>query len=43
MAIRKSKIIIDTEERCDFDNMMNDVDNEVEEQQAEDVLVNRVP
>ena len=43
MAIRKSKINIDTEERCDFDNMMNDVENEVEEQQAEDGLVNRVP
>ena len=43
MAIRKSKINIDTEERSDFDNMMNDVENEVEEQQAEDGLVNRVP
>ena len=43
MAIRKSKINIDTEERPDFDNMMNDVENEVEEQQAEDGLVNRVP
>ena len=43
MAIRKSKITIDTEERSDFDNMMNDVENEVEEQQAEDGLVNRVP
>ncbi len=43
MAIRKSKINIDTEERTDFDNMMNDVENEVEEQQAEDGLVNRVP
>ena len=43
MAIRKSKINIDTEERSDFDNMMNDVENEVEEQQAEDSLVNRVP
>ena len=43
MAIRKSKINIDTEERCDFDNMMNDVENDVEEQQAEDGLVNRVP
>lgn len=43
MAIRKSKINIDTEERSDFDNMMNDVENEVEEQQAEDALVNRVP
>ena len=42
MAIRKSKIDIDTEERSDFDNMMNDVENEVEEQQAEDGLVNRV-
>lgn len=41
MAIRKSKINI--EERSDFDNMMNDVENEVEEQQAEDGLVNRVP
>ena len=30
-------------ERPDFDNMMNDVENEVEEQQAEDGLVNRVP
>lgn len=43
MAIRKSKINIDTEERSDFDNMMNDVNNEIEEQQAEDRLVNRVP
>ena len=43
MAIRKSKIYIDTEERSDFDNMLNDVENEVEEQQAEDGLVNRVP
>ena len=43
MAIRKSKINIDSEERPDFDNMMNDVENEVEEQQAEDGLVNRVP
>lgn len=43
MAIRKSKINIDTKERSDFDNMMNDVENEVEEQQAEDGLVNRVP
>ena len=42
MTIRKSKINIDTEERFDFDNMMNDVENEVEEQQAEDRLVNRV-
>ncbi len=43
MAIRKSKINIDTEERSDFDNMMNDVENDVEEQQAEDGLVNRIP
>ena len=43
MAIRKSKINIDTEEKSDFDNMMNDVENEVEEQQAEDGLVSRVP
>ena len=43
MAIRKCKINIDTEEKSDFDNMMNDVENEVEEQQAEDGLVNRVP
>ena len=43
MAIRKSKINIDTEERSDFDNMMNDVEYEVEEQQAEDGLVNRIP
>lgn len=43
MAIRKSKINIDTEERFDFDNMMNDVENEVEVQQTEDGLVNRVP
>ena len=43
MAIRKSKINIDTEEISDFDNMMNDVENEVEELQAEDGLVNRVP
>lgn len=42
MAIRKSKINIESEERPDFDNMMNDVENEVEEQQAEDGLVNRV-
>ncbi len=34
---------MDTEERPDFDNMMNDVENEVEEQQADDGLVNRVP
>lgn len=43
MAIRKSKINIDPEERSGFDNMMNDVENEVAEQQAEDGLVNRVP
>lgn len=43
MAIRKSKINIDTEEKSDFDNMLNDVENEVEVQQAEDGLVNRVP
>lgn len=43
MAIRKNKINIDTEERSDFDNMMNDVEKEVEEQQIEDGLVNRVP
>ena len=43
MAIRKSKIKIESEERSDFDNMMNDVENEVEEQQAEDGLVNRFP
>ena len=43
MAIRKSKINIDTEEKSDFDNMLNDVENEVEEQQAEDGLVSRVP
>ena len=43
MAIRKSKIKIESEERSDFDNMLNDVENEVEEQQAEDGLVNRVP
>ena len=43
MAIRKSKINIDTEERFDFDNLMIDVENEVEEQQAEDGLVRRVP
>jgi len=42
MAIRKSKINLENEERPDFDNMMNDVENEVEEQQAEDGLVNRV-
>jgi len=42
MAIRKSKINIDTEERSDFDNMMNDVENEVKKQQAEDGLVSRV-
>ena len=30
MAIRKSKINIDTEERSDFDNMMNDIENEVD-------------
>ena len=43
MAIRKSKLNIGTEEKCDFNNMMNDVENEVEEQQAEDGLVSRVP
>ena len=43
MAIRKSKIKIESEERSDFDNMMNDVENEVKEQQAEDGLVSRVP
>lgn len=43
MAIRKSKIKIESEERSDFDNMMNDVKNEIEEQQAEDGLANRVP
>ena len=43
MAIRKSKIKIESEERSDFDNMMNDVENEIEEQQAEGGLVNRVP
>lgn len=43
MAIRKSKIKIENEERSDFDNMMNDVKNEIEEQQAEDGLVSRVP
>ena len=43
MAIRKSKINIDTEERSDFDNMMDDVENEIEKQQAEDGLVNRIP
>ena len=43
MAIRKSKINIDTEERSDFYKMMNNVENEVEKQQAEDGYVNRVP
>ena len=43
MAIKKSKKSIDTAEISDFDNMMNDVENDVEEQQAEDGLVNRVP
>lgn len=43
MAIRKSKIKIESKERSDFDNMMNDVKNEIEEQQAEDGLVSRVP
>ena len=43
MAIRKSKINIESEERPNFDNMMNDVENEVEEQQAEDGLISRVP
>ena len=43
MAIRKSKIKIESEERSNFDNMMNDVKNEIEEQQAEDGLVSRVP
>ncbi len=43
MAIRKSKISLESEERPDFDNMMNDVENEVKEQQAEDGLVNRIP
>ena len=42
MAIRKSKINIDKEARSDFDNMMKDVENEVEEQQAEDGLVNEL-
>ena len=42
MAIRKSKINIESEEKPDFENMMNDVEYEVEEQQAEDGLVNRV-
>ena len=37
MAIRKSKINIDTEERSDFDNMMNDVENEVEVLKTEDI------
>ena len=43
MAIRKSKTNIGNEERPDFDNMMNGVENEVDEQQAEYRLVNRVP
>ena len=43
MAIRKSKTNIESKEKSDFDNMMNDVENEVEEQQVEDGLVNRVP
>ena len=43
MAVRKSKLNIGTVERYDLDNMMNDVVNVVEEQQAEDGLVNRVP
>ena len=43
MAIRKRKKNIDTEERSDFDNMMNYFENDVEEQQSEDGLVNRVP
>ena len=43
MAFRKRKTNIDSEERPDFDNMMDDVENEVETQQAEDGLVNRVP
>ena len=34
---------MESKERPDFDNMMNDVENEVEEQQVEDGLVNRVP
>ena len=40
---QKKQDKIESEERSDFDNMMNDVENEVEEQQAEDGLVNRVP
>ncbi len=43
MAFRKSKKSVESEERPDFDNMMNDVENEVEEQQAEESLVGRVP
>lgn len=34
---------MESKERPDFANMMNDVENEVEEQQVEDGLVNRVP
>ncbi len=40
ILLRKRSVI---KESSDFDNMMNDVENEVEEQQAEDGLVNRVP
>ena len=43
MAIRKSKIKIESEERSDFDNMMNDVENEIEEQQAEDWRKRSIP
>ena len=43
MAIRKRKINIESKEIPDFDNMMNDVEIEVEEQQAENGLIKHVP
>ena len=43
MAIIKRKINIESKEIPDFDNMMNDVEIEVEEQQAENGLIKHVP
>ena len=43
MAIRKRKINIESKEIPDFDNMMNEVEIEVEEQQAENGLIKHVP
>lgn len=34
IANKKSKINIENNKRPDFDNMMNDIENEVEEQQT---------